>query len=360
MIAIRQRKDRNNNLYLYINFHGKRMSYNTGVSTCYFKEGKVTRKDPLWKEKNNRIDEILSKVTILLLKENNIDSIRRGIGEILGKTSNDNTLIYHLKRLISSKRHPSTKRIYLCTLRKIEALDMNTSDIDIKWLRRFEGKCLETMSVNGCKVHMQVLRHLCNRMVEEGVLQKSPFQRFRIQSEPTVHRSLERDDLIALRDMETTKAKGRYRDIFMLSFYLMGINLRDLVSLRKEDMKGDRITYRRSKTKKIYNIKVEPEALHLINIYRGEKLLLNFMEGKRKYYSFRGDVNWGLGCLRKGLSIYWARHTWATLAFKAGVRKEVISKALGHSFGVRITDTYIEYDQEETDEANRKVLDYIK
>ena len=35
------------------------------------------------------------------------------------------------------------------------------------------------------------------------------------------------------------------------------------------------------------------------------------------------------------------------------------SLALGHSFGVRVTDTYINADLSRVDEANRRVIDYV-
>lgn len=56
---------------------------------------------------------------------------------------------------------------------------------------------------------------------------------------------------------------------------------------------------------------------------------------------------------------YISRHTWATLAHKADVPKDVISLALGHSFGCDVTDIYIDFDRDKIDEANRKVIDYI-
>lgn len=59
------------------------------------------------------------------------------------------------------------------------------------------------------------------------------------------------------------------------------------------------------------------------------------------------------------LSTYYARHTWATLAYGLGIPKDIISQALGHSNGVSVTDIYIEYDRDKVDEANRKVIDYI-
>ena len=61
----------------------------------------------------------------------------------------------------------------------------------------------------------------------------------------------------------------------------------------------------------------------------------------------------------KGLTTYYARHTWAYIAFNLGIQKDVVSLALGHSFGVRVTDTYINADLSRVDEANRRVIDYV-
>ena len=59
-----------------------------------------------------------------------------------------------------------------------------------------------------------------------------------------------------------------------------------------------------------------------------------------------------------GLSIYWARHTWATIASELDIPKETIAKALGHG-GSSVTDIYIDFDMRKVDEANRKVIDYV-
>ena len=59
------------------------------------------------------------------------------------------------------------------------------------------------------------------------------------------------------------------------------------------------------------------------------------------------------------LTTYYARHTWASIAFNIGIQKDVVSLALGHSFGVRVTDTYINADLSRVDKANRRVIDYV-
>ena len=61
------------------------------------------------------------------------------------------------------------------------------------------------------------------------------------------------------------------------------------------------------------------------------------------------------------LSTYWARHTWATLAYNIGIPVDIIGQALGHSDRSHsVTFTYIDTDVTKVDEANRRVIDLIK
>lgn len=60
----------------------------------------------------------------------------------------------------------------------------------------------------------------------------------------------------------------KYRDLFMLGFYLIGINLSDLLELPADCIKRGRIQYKRNKTGRLYDIKVEPEAMEIIKKYK--------------------------------------------------------------------------------------------
>lgn len=56
------------------------------------------------------------------------------------------------------------------------------------------------------------------------------------------------------------------------------------------------------------------------------------------------------------LSSYVARHTWATLAFHAGMSIGIISKALGH-FSIKVTETYLKpFENEKVDAANEELI----
>lgn len=59
------------------------------------------------------------------------------------------------------------------------------------------------------------------------------------------------------------------------------------------------------------------------------------------------------------LTMYWARHTWATLAADLDIPDATISLALGHSGENRVTDIYIKRNQKKVDDANRRVLDWV-
>lgn len=147
----------------------------------------------------------------------------------------------------------------------------------------------------------------------------------------------------------------------------------DLVNL-KEITKDGRIEFNRSKTKRHYSIKVEPEALAIINKYKGKNYLIGVLDRYTNHTDFRKRTNKALqriGGTEKGkqgaktfrplfpqITTYWARHTWATIAASLDIPKETISQALGHG-GHSVTDIYIDFDRKKVDEANRRVIDYV-
>ena len=157
-------------------------------------------------------------------------------------------------------------------------------------------------------------------------------------------------------------------------FMLIGINTVDLCHLKEIDSEG-RINYHRAKTNRLYSIKVEPEALEIINKYRGEKWLLNILDRYQDYKDYTKRMNRALKKIgpvkRVGLggkkiyeplfpdiSTYWARHTWATIAASLDIPRDTIAHALGHGNNT-VTDIYIDFDERKIDEANRKVLDWV-
>lgn len=162
--------------------------------------------------------------------------------------------------------------------------------------------------------------------------------------------------------------------MFRLIFMLVGINSVDLHGLKSITRDG-RIEYKRAKTGRLYSIKVEPEAREIINKYRGKNGLLCIADRWIDSRNFRHQCNKALQKIgqveRKGrggkktitaefegVSTYWARHTWATIAASLDIPKDTIAAALGHG-GDTVTDIYIDFDQKKVDAANRRVLDWV-
>ena len=192
--------------------------------------------------------------------------------------------------------------------------------------------------------------------------------RFKIKGEPTRKRNFDVETLRAIFNADVLDSwMVRYRDLFKLTFMLIGINFVDLCNLK--DVRNGRIEYVRAKTHKLYSIKLEPEIEAIIAKYRGDIHLLNYMDTYKDYRSFYMNTCTGLKAIRERLAeknivnidtltTYWARHSWATIAASLDIPKETIAAALGHSSHT-VTDIYIEFDYRKVDEANRRVLNWV-
>ena len=169
-------------------------------------------------------------------------------------------------------------------------------------------------------------------------------------------RALPVESMCHLMSLKLYGPKAMYRDAFVLSFLLVGINPTDLKKLTKDSVVNGRLQYKRSKTGKNYSIKIEPEAQAIIDKYRGRRLLLNFSE---KYSCFEQNCNKFLSSVNDGLTLYWARYSWANYAVDLDIPKDTISESLGHRHGAHITGIYIRYSTDKIDAANRAVIDYV-
>ena len=272
----------------------------------------------------------------------------------------------------------NTEKLYVQTKNKILEFDSQCTfeTMNLKWLEAFDRWMMERgIKTNSRSVYMRNIRAVFNYAIDNEETTLYPFRKFTIKREETRKRSLTLEQLAMLRDFPCEKYQEKYRDMFMLMFYLIGINAVDLFHLK--DIVNGRIEYKREKTGRLYSIKVEPEAMKIIEKYKGKAYLLNVLEqNEGNYNRYVTSMNVGLAKIgefeRKGrggkkirhplfpgLSTYWSRHTWATLAASLDIPKETISEALGHSIGSPITSIYIRFDQRKVDEANRKVIDLL-
>lgn len=295
------------------------------------------------------------------------------------KVDNTGTFVKHYEQFMESKTNRGTRGVYKHTLDRIRAFDKNVDnkmfeDIDLKWLTDFEAFCAKTACKNARNIHLRNIRAVFNNAIDYGITTAYPFRRFKIRPEATRKRSMAVEELRRLFDYPVEDHAEIYRDMFRLIFMLVGINSVDLHGLKSITRDG-RIEYKRAKTGRLYSIKVEPEAMEIINKYRGVKGLLCIADRWIDSRNFRHQCNKALQKIgqveRKGrggkktitaefegVTTYWARHTWATIAASLDIPKDTIAAALGHG-GDTVTDIYIDFDQKKVDAANRRVLDWV-
>ena len=292
----------------------------------------------------------------------------------------ENLFAARFKRFAESKR-ASTCRLYMETYKrmveyagkKLETLAFE--DITKEWIIAFDTYLEpQSPSRNARNIHLRNIRAVFNEAIDDEITTFYPFRRLKIRNVATRKRNLKVDDFRMFINFPCEKHAQQYLDMFKLMFMLLGINAIDLCHLKEIDSDG-RINFYRAKTNRLYSIKVEPEALEIINKYRGEKWLLNILDRYNDYKDYTKRMNRALKKIgpvkRSGLggkkdydplfpdiSTYWARHTWATIAASLDIPRDTISHALGHGNNT-VTDIYIDFDQSKVDVANRKVLDWV-
>lgn len=291
-----------------------------------------------------------------------------------------------------SRRKHRTREIYAATLSRLKEYDTKLQTLTFEmvtkdWLNKFDEYLINIgNSKNTRNIHFRNIRAVFNDAIDNEITQSYPFRKFDMRPEETVKRSLSLENLRLLLEHPCEPWQQRYIDFFKLTFLLIGINPIDLLNCKPDDYEEGRLIYQRAKTGRWYNIKVEPEAAELIERYKGDKLLVSFGEGLTMYHNFVGKCDKGLKTIgtkvkvinqewkpgsRKHkyhtayvpdfpeLSIYWARHTWATIAFSIDETDEKIAASLGHGHGNRTTAIYIDKSVARVDEANRRVIDWV-
>lgn len=236
------------------------------------------------------------------------------------------------------------------------------------------------VGVNGIAAYMRAIRAIVNGAGKLGKYDMTsyPFRHYKIRTQKTISRAepLEVIRQIANYELPIEGDKFHARNTFMLIFGLIGISFIDLISLRKTDIKGDRIVYRRRKTGKLYSIKITPLVRGLLDDYHCHEsryLLPQFgldgvPESRVRHMSNLGlkTTNRYLKQIGKELGVtstlttYVARYSWANIAKNQGYSKDLIAEALGHNYGNTVTGIYLDgYGDDIIDRANSRIVSLL-
>lgn len=228
---------------------------------------------------------------------------------------------------------------------------------------------------NTISFYTRILRAVYNRAVKEGAIQDAkPFHTVYTGIDKTIQRALSLAQIKKLRNLNLTDTPelDYARDMFILCFMLRGMSFIDMAFLRKSDLSDSRITYRRRKTGQLLNIGWTVEMQEILEKYPANNtlyLLPIIKEGetdeRHAYKKVACNINYNLKRIAKmaginlPLTLYVARHSWASAARDKGIPIGVISEGLGHN-SEKTTKIYLSrLDITMVDEANRMIISCI-
>ncbi len=292
--------------------------------------------------------------------------------EVFGRSCTTNFSEY-FTQVADSRRSAGTRGIYLNALRICRQYDLHCdgrvlSEITERWcdgLKDYLAADGRHLAQNTQNIVLSCCRAVLNFALRDGLIRKNPLQNVKTPYVQTRRRNLTQSQIRQLWNAQPrTYIEGCGLDFFKFSFLLIAANAVDVSKMTPESIFNGRVEYVRTKTKKHYSIAIVDELRPLLDKWSDDKRLFKFFKPERdEHASSLPSLNAGLRtlCKREKLppvSTYWARHTWASLAMELEIPIEVISAALGHSYGARVTVGYVNMSQKKVDDANRRVIDF--
>lgn len=238
-----------------------------------------------------------------------------------------------------------------------------------QWLKE-SGVCKNTTSF-----YMRNLRAIYNRAVEKEItVQRFPFRHVYTGIDKTVKRALSAKSIREIKnlDLRLSPQLDYARDLFMFSFYTRGMSFIDMAFLKKKDLQGGILSYRRKKTSQQLFIKWEKPMQEIIDKYdTGDSPYLlpiikeNGTDSRTQYKNSAHLVNDKLKKIGEQLGLeipltsYVARHSWASIAKSKNIPVSTISEAMGHD-SENTTRIYLaSLDTSSVDKANSIVLSVL-
>lgn len=247
--------------------------------------------------------------------------------------------------------------------------DFSFSQLNYNFLSQFKTYYLaHGNSPNTIHRNFRTYRAIFNEAIRREIISPNnyPFKSGLMPTPvKTAKKNVSRVQLYRLRDMPLNRAKAFARDLYMLMFYLAGM---DYVDISQYQFKPQEkyITYQRHKlggTGQNIKIKISPPARAILEKYN-YRLNLNPVTIKpySRYTTGRNRINKNLKAIAKELKFpivpttKTARHTFATLAKKKYINPEVLKDLMGHE-GHEVSDIYKDrHPQKKLDKALYKIL----
>ncbi len=251
--------------------------------------------------------------------------------------------------------------------------DIMLDCITSRTMEEYESWCLQKgLTMNTISFYMRILRAVYNRAVNSDIIDNSyPFKHVYTGIEKTRKRAIPIKILkrIKLLDLSTMPLLDYARDMFMISFYFRGMSFIDMAYLKKSDLNNNRITYRRRKTGQQLTIGWTKEMQLILDKYpeNNTEYLLPIIRKtgineRNVYRNTSYNINRYLKlianmlALDMPLTLYVARHSWASVAKAKGIPLSIISEGMGHNSEATTRIYLASLDTTTVDNANSIII----
>lgn len=272
-----------------------------------------------------------------------------------------------------------TAETYTATFRSIYAFrsgkDFTWNEINEEEMLRYEAYLKRNgKSMNTVSFYMRIFRAVYNRAVERGLTsQHYPFKHVYTGIEKTRKRAVPLKVIKQLKQLKLplNSSLDFARDMFLFSFYTRGMSFIDMAYLKKKDLKDGVLTYRRRKTGQQLCIRWEKCMQDIIEKYplTETEYLLPIItrqgDERRQYINAIHLINCKLKEMPLStphvlrLSMYVARHSWASIALRQHIPLSVISESMGHESESTTRIYLASLDNSVIDQANARILKKI-
>lgn len=229
------------------------------------------------------------------------------------------------------------------------------------------------LSSTAVRIYLTLIKVILNYAIKMDYIHYKvhPFAACILPSSRIRNLDLTVDELKSLRDVSLKEQNLLIvRDLFMLTYYLGGINLKDLLDYHFEE-NNLILSYIRHKTYRTKHgeneivFSIQPEAQQIISKYRTDKGFLKFgpYESYNKVYSliyrYLTRIAREAG-ITSSISYYSARKSFAQHGYNIGIQIETIEYCIGHSMkSNRPIGNYIRVMRSHADIAMRRIFDEL-
>ena len=296
------------------------------------------------------------------------------------KQANEQSLFNFMQgaiALLQQMGKQRTSETYRCTLKSFmqfrENKDILLADIDSDLILMYEAYLRgRGLTKNSTSFYMRILRAVYNRAVEKDLItNRNPFKHVYTGIDKTVKRAIPLKAIKQIKnlDLSLQPSLDFARDMFLFSFYTRGMSFIDMAYLKRKDLANGILSYRRRKTGQQLFIRWEKCMQEIVEKYENpqSEFLLPIIrradkENRLQYQSALRFVNNYLKSIAAlldvgiAISMYTARHSWASIAKSKNIPISVISEGMGHDSEMTTQIYLASLDNTIVDRANAQIL----